>query len=159
LNLFPIGQFREIHIQKSVIYVDRYAKNSKHFLVTKTVALTEQQTWWVFYSISCCLNSNMLYITTSFTWPVTGVADCCRPVGIRGSWVKFKKVHNDACCMFLRQINTIKAIAFSKIWHEHDYHYELHNVMRSGLFETLVKQQNTIAKWSNQKYLEYYYQG
>ena len=25
--------------------------------------------------------------------------------------------------MFLRRIETIKAFAFSKIWHEHDYHY------------------------------------
>jgi len=28
----------------------------------------------------------------------------------------------------LRRIDTIKAIAFSKIWHEHDYHYELQNI-------------------------------
>jgi len=29
--------------------------------------------------------------------------------------------------MFLRRITTIKAIAFKKIWHEHDYH-ELKNI-------------------------------
>ena len=28
----------------------------------------------------------------------------------------------------LRRINTIKTIVISKIWHEHDYHYELQNI-------------------------------
>ena len=62
--------------------------------------------------------------------------------------------------MFLRRINTIKAIAFSKIWHEHDYHYELllWTSPRSGLFETMILQQNTITKWSNQKYMMNSYQ-
>ena len=29
----------------------------------------------------------------------------------------------------LRRINTIKTIVISKIWHEHDYHYELQNII------------------------------
>ena len=39
-----------------------------------------------------------------------------------------KNIYFQSCCMYLRRIETIKAIAFSKIWHEYDYHYELRNI-------------------------------